>query len=222
MKKRLRYVFGLLLVMILSISLLAGCGSGRKSDSGEKTAGNTQNSDAEEELEDLEIEDTAWEVDGDEYHFFDDGTMTIDGLYFGTYTWDGQTGEIEIDGTTAFIMQDEDGFFIEGEDNTFYGFSYVGNADYGLAQIETYYISGDYDNDEEDISVILYTDGTFTMSDLYESVEGEYTLYEDGDMFFETDSEIVRGTYDASDDTFVIEGLDGYFYCVTEAFYTPW
>ena len=170
----------------------------------------------------LDLDETAWEVDDVIFQFYSDGVVIMDDDYIGSYTWDGQYGEIELDGETADIMFDGDDFWITGEDGSYYAFSYYGEADVSIrGDIGWDVLNGDYDNDEEDISIVFYSDGTFTISNLYEEVDGYYSLNSDGELYLANDEYEDEGTYDFSDDTFVLDDLDGYFYRVEEAWYTP-
>ena len=79
---------------------------------------------------------------------------------------------------------------------------------------------GAYDNDDIEVSIVFYDDGTCVISDFDVSDEGEFKM--DGDeLTIEMDGMEVTGTYDADEDTFTIDDNDGEFYSVGEAFYTP-
>ncbi|MBM6925270.1 hypothetical protein [Pseudoflavonifractor phocaeensis] len=79
---------------------------------------------------------------------------------------------------------------------------------------------GAYDNDELEMSMVFFEDGTCEVSDYYDSAECEFKM--DGDeLTIEMDGMEVTGTYDADEDTFTIDDNDGEFYSVGEAFYTP-
>ena len=79
---------------------------------------------------------------------------------------------------------------------------------------------GAYDNDDIEVSIVFYDDGTCVISDFDVSDEGEFKM--DGDeLTIELDGEEVTGTYDADEDTFTIDDNDGEFYYVDEAWYTP-
>ena len=317
MKKKLYSVFVMVLSLVLSLSLLSGCGgkdnSGDQSDAGDTGDALT-----------MEIAGDAWEVDGTVYHFFEGGVVVVDTGYILTYSWDGSYGEITDGGITAAMIYDEDGFFLEGEDELFYPFTYVGDADPSLlddgddeftdtidlvgtawemvdeefqlhfftngdatsteggpfsytwdgsygeisgggSSLEMIYdedgffvefndgtyheftyigeadlnllvesgyydddddngglgLAGAYDNDDEEMSIVFYSDGTVVMSDFEFSDEGTYTV--DGDyILMEFEGQFpYEAYYDSSDDSFQVDGLDGWFYYVDEAWYTP-
>lgn len=318
MKKKLYSVFVMVLSLVLSLSLLSGCGgkdnSGDQSDAGDTGDALT-----------MEIAGDAWEVDGTVYHFFEGGVVVVDTGYILTYSWDGSYGEITDGGITAAMIYDEDGFFLEGEDELFYPFTYVGDADPSLLDdgddeftdtidlvgtawemadgefqfhfftngdaatndggllsytwdgssgeissggvslgmvydedgffiegndgiyhefvdigeadinllVENGYYDDDddddggwglasaYDNDDEEMSIVFYSDGTVVMSDFEFSDEGTYTV--DGDyILMEFEGQFpYEAYYDSSDDSFQVDGLDGWFYYVDEAWYTP-
>ena len=129
------------------------------------------------------------------------------------------------------IIYDEDGFFMEGEDEQFYELTYAGEADTDLLVESGYYdddddnggwgLAGAYDNDDEEMSIVFYSDGTVVMSDFEFSDEGTYTV--DGDyILMEFEGQFpYEAYYDSSDDSFQVDGLDGWFYYVDEAWYTP-
>ena len=317
MKKKFYRIFALILSIVLSLSLLSGCGgkdnSGDQSDAGDTGDALT-----------MEIAGDAWEVDGTVYHFFEGGVVVVDTGYILTYSWDGSYGEITDGGITAAMIYDEDGFFLEGEDELFYPFTYVGDADPSLlddgddeftdtidlvgtawemvdeefqlhfftngdatsteggpfsytwdgsygeisgggSSLEMIYdedgffvefndgtyheftyigeadlnllvesgyydddddnggwgMAGAYDNDDEEMSIVFYSDGTVVMSDFEFSDEGTYTV--DGDyILMEFEGQFpYEAYYDSSDDSFQVDGLDGWFYYVDEAWYTP-
>ena len=317
MKKKFYSIFALILSIVLSLSLLSGCGgkdnSGDQSDTGDTGDALT-----------MEIAGDAWEVDGTVYHFFEGGVVVVDTGYILAYSWDGSYGEITDGGITAAMIYDEDGFFLEGEDEQFYPFTYVGDADPSLlddgddeftdtidlvgtawemvdeefqlhfftngdatsteggpfsytwdgsygeisgggSSLEMIYdedgffvefndgtyheftyigeadlnllvesgyydddddnggwgLAGAYDNDDEEMSIVFYSDGTVVMSDFEFSDEGTYTV--DGDyILMEFEGQFpYEAYYDSSDDSFQVDGLDGWFYYVDEAWYTP-
>lgn len=317
MKKKFYSIFALILSIVLSLSLLTACGgkdnSGDQSDAGDTGDALT-----------MEIAGDAWEVDGTVYHFFEGGVVVVDTGYILAYSWDGSYGEITDGGITAAMIYDEDGFFLEGEDEQFYPFTYVGDADPSLlddgddeftdtidlvgtawemvdeefqlhfftngdatsteggpfsytwdgsygeisgggSSLEMIYdedgffvefndgtyheftyigeadlnllvesgyydddddnggwgLAGAYDNDDEEMSIVFYSDGTVVMSDFEFSDEGTYTV--DGDyILMEFEGQFpYEAYYDSSDDSFQVDGLDGWFYYVDEAWYTP-
>ena len=319
MKKKTFSILGL--VMALSLCLLTACGGGGGDSSKQSTSSSSSGSDAVT----MEIAGDAWEADGTVYHFFEDGVAYVDTGFVLSYSWDGSYGEITDGGITAAMIYDEDGFFLEGEDELFYPFTYVGDADpsllddgddeftdtidlvgtawevadgefqfhfftngdaatndggllsytwdgssgeissggvslgmvydedgffiegndgiyhefvdIGEADINLlvengYYdddddddggwgLAGAYDNDDEEMSIVFYSDGTVVMSDFEFSDEGTYTV--DGDyILMEFEGQFpYEAYYDSSDDSFQVDGLDGWFYYVDEAWYTP-
>lgn len=322
MKKKFYSIFALILSIVLSLSLLSGCGG--KDNSGDQSdAGNTGDALT------MEIAGDAWEVDGTVYHFFEGGVVVVDTGYILTYSWDGSYGEITDGGITAAMIYDEDGFFLEGEDELFYPFTYVGDADPSLlddgddeftdtidlvgtawemvdeefqlhfftngdatsneggpfsytwdgsygeisgggSSLEMIYdedgffvefndgtyheftyigeadlnllvesgyydgnddddddnggwgLAGTYDNDDEETSIVFYSDGTCTATTLYDAVEGYYSLDDSNNLYIELDNgESASGWYDASDDTFSLENMDGWFHYTGSAGYAP-
>lgn len=227
MKKKFYSIFALILSIVLSLSLLTACGG--KDDSGDQSdAGDTGDALT------MEIAGDAWEVDGIVYHFFEDGIGSTDNGYIFYYTWDGSSGVVtaEDESVSLEIIYDEDGFFMEGEDEQFYELTYAGEADLNLLVENGYYdddddddggeeLAGAYDNDDEEMSIVFYSDGTVVMSDFEFSDEGTYTV--DGDyILMEFEGQFpYEAYYDSSDDSFQVDGLDGWFYYVDEAWYTP-
>ena len=323
MKKKFYSIFALILSIVLSLSLLSGCGgkdnSGDQSDAGDTGDALT-----------MEIAGDAWEVDGTVYHFFEGGVVVVDTGYILTYSWDGSYGEITDGGITAAMIYDEDGFFLEGEDELFYPFTYVGDADPSLLDdgddeftdtidlvgtawevadgefqfhfftngdaatndggllsytwdgsygeisgggsslemiydedgffiegndgiyhefvdigeadinllVENGYYDDDYDDDDDDdggwglagaydhddaeTSIVFYADGTCAVTNLYDAVEGYYSLDDSNNLYIELDNgESASGWYDASDDTFSLENMDGWFHYTGSAGYAP-
>ena len=154
MKKKLYSVFIMVLSLVLSLSLLTACGgkdnSGDQSDAGDTGDALT-----------MEIAGDAWEVDGTVYHFFEGGVVVVDTGYILTYSWDGSYGEITDGGITAAMIYDEDGFFLEGEDELFYPFTYVGDADPSLLD----------DGDDE------FTDTIDLVGTAWEVADGEFQFH---------------------------------------------
>ena len=85
------------------------------------------------------------------------------------------------------MVYDEDGFFIEGNDGIYHEFVDIGEADINLLVENGYYdddddddddddggwgLAGAYDNDDEEMSIVFYSDGTVVMSDFEFSDEG--------------------------------------------------
>ena len=334
--KNLYRIWFLTVILVFSLCLLTACGG---SDTDEKAGSGSPfaAADAGDTLDPLDIVGTAWEVDGTAYHFYEDGTAIIGGEYLGEYTWDGLAGTITLDGSTAELMYDEDGFFIEGEDGYYYQLAYSGDADsslyaaddggagavsgglditdtswefdgvlfrfyddgtvavvsvfgesqefgayswdgasgqlatnssvmnmeangdvlyiqgengsfypvnyYGAADAplpdESYYEEqyggeeeddedidapyGAYDNDEVKVSILFNSDGTCVVSTLDAAVDGIYTVDAGGYLYIENDNGDLGGWYDAENDTFTMDGTDGYFYYVgfSSGYYVP-
>lgn len=167
-----------------------------------------------------------WKNDstGDYIEFCSDGSVvySIDGGigFSSPFTFDGNTvsfgrftgymdsfGDIVLEGVDHWFSrsaQDEDS---SSEDNS------NDDGDYSLG--------GAYDNDDEEMSIVFHSDGTATVSDFYSSESATYTV--DGDyLVVEFDSGgYYEAYYDSSDDTFQVDGLDGWFYYVGDAWYTP-
>lgn len=206
MKKKFYSIFALILSIVLSLSLLSGCGgkdnSGDQSDAGDTGDALT-----------MEIAGDAWEVDGIVYHFFEGGVVVVDTGYILTYSWDGSYGEITDGGITAAMIYDEDGFFLEGEDELFYPFTYVGDADPSLLD----------DGDDE------FTDTIDLVGTAWEVADGEFQFhfFTNGDAAT-NDGGLLSYTWDGSsgeissggvslgmvydEDGFFIEGNDGIYH----------
>ena len=182
----------------------------------------------------IDLVGTAWEVaDGEfQFHFFTNGDAATNDGGLLSYTWDGSGGEISGGGVSLGMVYDEDGFFIEGNDGIYHEFVDIGEADLNLLVENGYYdddddddgggeLAGAYDNDDEEMSIVFYSDGTVVMSDFEFSDEGTYTV--DGDyILMEFEGQFpYEAYYDSSDDSFQVDGLDGWFYYVDEAWYTP-
>lgn len=169
-----------------------------------------------------------WKNDstGDYIEFCSDGSVvySIDGGigFSSPFTFDGETvtfgrftgymdsiGDIVLDGVDHWFSLSEQ----EEED---------GDEDYDDGYDDDgYTLGGAYDNDDAEMSMVFYTDGTATVSDFYSSESATYTV--DGDyLVVEFDSGgYYEAYYDSSDDTFQVDGLDGWFYYVGDAWYTP-
>lgn len=181
----------------------------------------------------LDMTDTAWDAEGIIYNFYSDGTLIIDGEYLGNYDWDGYSGTLYIDGSSTTISYDGEDLYIAGDDGELYLMDYYSAADYDLYDEMVgdgdddsddeggYSLAGAYDNDDEEMSIVFYSDGTVVMSDFEFSDEGTYTV--DGDyILMEFEGQFpYEAYYDSSDDSFQVDGLDGWFYYVDEAWYTP-
>ena len=156
---------------------------------------------------------TEWELEGSVFDFSWDGSILMDGEYVGAYYWDGeQTAEMYVDEAVVPLIMDESGIHYEDEDGEIQSFTYLG----GITLM-----NGAYDNDGEEISIVFYLDETFTLSDVYDSVDGEYELGGDGSLYLETEDYTWYGYYDTSDDTFELDDMDDYFYRVSEPEYVP-
>lgn len=157
---------------------------------------------------------------GDSVEFTRDGSVVYSiGGGFGVaspFTFDGETVTFSdytgyIDGDGDLIVEGLDGWFSRSESSG--GDSGSGDSGYALG--------GAYDNDDAEMSIVFHSDGTATVSDFYSSEDATYTV--DGDyLVVEFDSGgYYEAYYDSSDDTFQVDGLDGWFYYVGEAWYTP-
>ena len=180
-----------------------------------------------------DMTDTAWEAEGNIYNFYSDGTLIIDGEYLGNYDWDGYSGTLYIDGSSTTISYDGEDIYIAGDDGELYLMDYYSAADYDLYDEMVggddngdeddggEELGGAYDNDDGEMSIVFYSDGTVVMSDFEFSAEGTYTV--DGDyILMEFEGQFpYEAYYDSSDDSFQVDGLDGWFYYVDEAWYTP-
>ena len=180
-----------------------------------------------------DMTDTAWEAEGNIYNFYSDGTLIIDGEYLGNYDWDGYSGTLYIDGSSTTISYDGEDIYIAGDDGELYLMDYYSAADYDLYDEMVggddngdeddggEELAGTYDNDDEEMSIVFYSDGTVVMSDFEFSDEGTYTV--DGDyILMEFEGQFpYEAYYDSSDDSFQVDGLDGWFYYTGSAGYAP-
>ena len=180
-----------------------------------------------------DMTDSAWDVEGVIYDFYADGTLIIAGEYLGSYDWNGYSGTLYFDGSSTSIYYDGEDLYMEGEDGELYLMEYYSSADYDMYDELLgdgdddsddeggYSLGGAYDNDDAEMSIVFHSDGTATVSDFYSSEDAAYTV--DGDyLVVEFDSGgYYEAYYDSSDDTFRVDGLDGWFYYVGEAWYTP-
>ena len=171
MKKKTFSILGL--VMALSLCLLTACGGGG-GDTGDTG-----------DVLTMEIAGDAWEVDGIVYHFFEDGIGSTDNGYIFSYTWDGSSGVVtaEDESVSLEIIYDEDGFFMEGEDELYYELTYAGEADTDLL--------ADGENSGGDIIDLVGT--------AWEMVDGELQLhfFTDGDVAT-NDGGVISYTWDGS------------------------
>lgn len=182
MKKKFYSIFALILSIVLSLSLLSGCGG--KDDSGDQSdTGDTGDAVT------MEIAGDAWEVDGIVYHFFEDGIGSTDNGYIFSYTWDGSSGVVtaEDESVSLEIIYDEDGFFMEGEDELYYELTYAGEADASLL--------GEGDDSSDD----TFSDTIDLVGTAWEMVDGELQLhfFTDGDVAT-NDGGVISYTWDGS------------------------
>ena len=187
----------------------------------------------------IDLVGTAWEmVDGElQLHFFTDGDVATNDGGVISYTWDGSYGEISEGSTALGMIYDEDGFFVEMNDGIYHEFTYIGEADINLLVENGYYdddddddddddggwgLAGTYDNDDEETSIAFYSDGTCAVTTLYDAAEGYYSMDDNDNLYIELDNgESASGWYDASDDTFSLDGMSGWFYYTGSAGYAP-
>lgn len=186
----------------------------------------------------IDLVGTAWEMaDGEfQFHFFTNGDAATNDGGLLSYTWDGSSGEISGGGSSLEMIYDEDGFFIEGNDGIYHEFVDIGEADINLLVENGYYdddddddddngewsLAGTYDNDDAETSIVFYADGTCAVTNLYDVAEGYYSLDDSNNLYIELDNgESASGWYDASDDTFSLENMDGWFHYTGSAGYTP-
>ena len=182
----------------------------------------------------IDLVGTAWEmVDGElQLHFFTDGDVATNDGGVISYTWDGSYGEISEGSTALGMIYDEDGFFVEMNDGIYHEFTYIGEADINLLVENGYYdddddddggeeLFGTYDNDDEEMSICFYSDGTCTISTTSFEFDGYYEVDSNGNLYIDTGDELLGGYYDSSDDTFALEDMSGWFYYTGSAGYTP-
>lgn len=182
----------------------------------------------------IDLVGTAWEmVDGElQLHFFTDGDVATNDGGVISYTWDGSYGEISEGSTALGMIYDEDGFFVEMNDGIYHEFTYIGEADINLLVENGYYdddddddggeeLFGTYDNDDEEMSICFYSDGTCTISTTSFEFDGYYEVDSNGNLYIDTGDELLGGYYDSSDDTFALDGMSGWFYYTGSAGYTP-
>ena len=182
----------------------------------------------------IDLVGTAWEVaDGEiQFHFFTNGDAATNDGGLLSYTWDGSSGEISSGGVSLGMVYDEDGFFIEGNDGIYHEFVDIGEADINLLVENGYYdddddddggeeLAGTYDNDDEEMSICFYSDGTCTISTTSFEFDGYYEVDSNGNLYIDTGDELLGGYYDSSDDTFALEDMSGWFYYTGSAGYAP-
>ena len=164
---------------------------------------------------------------GDLVEFRSDGSVvySIDGSVgaSSSFTFDGEavtfsdyTGHIDGDGD--LIVDGLDGWFSRSGSSAS---EYSSDNDYSASD-SSYALEGAYDNDEMSYSIVFYSDGTFTLSSMEDSVECTYTLYDDGTLYIYIPGEgETEGQYDFSENRVYIDGMSGCFEEVSEPWYTP-
>lgn len=156
---------------------------------------------------------------GDYVEFTSDGSVVYSiggGIGFASpFTFDGETVTFSdytgyIDGDGDLIVEGLDGWFSRTESSGGSGSSGSG-----------YSLGGAYDNDDAEVSIVFYSDGTVTISDYNTAQDGIYTV--DGSyVWLEMEGTVqYEGYYDASRDIFTLDGLVGEFYAVYDPWYTP-
>ena len=157
---------------------------------------------------------------GDSVEFTSDGSVVYAiGGSFGVaspFTFDGETVTFSdytgyIDSEGDLIVEGLDGWFSRTESSG--GDSGSGDSGYALG--------GAYDNDEAEVSIVFYSDGTVTISDFDTTQDGIYTV--DGSyVWLEMEGTVqYEGYYDPFADIFTLDGLRGEFYAVDDPWYTP-
>lgn len=164
---------------------------------------------------------------GDLVEFRSDGSVvySIDGSVgaSSSFTFDGEAVTFSdytgyIDGDGDLIVDGLDGWFSRSGSSAS---EYSSDDDYSSSD-SSYALEGAYDNDEMSYSIVFYSDGTFTLSSMEDSVECTYTLYDDGTLYIYIPGEgETEGQYDFSENRVYIDGMSGYFEEVSEAWYTP-
>ena len=145
----------------------------------------------------------------------------------GWYSYDGETVTVDlssgvsegyIDGDGDLIVDGLDGWFSRSGSSAS---EYSSDNDYSASD-SSYALEGAYDNDEMSYSIVFYSDGTFTLSSMEDSVECTYTLYDDGTLYIYIPGEgETEGQYDFSENRVYIDGMSGCFEEVSEPWYTP-
>lgn len=159
---------------------------------------------------------------GDSVEFTRDGSVVYSiGGGFGVaspFTFDGETVTFSdytgyIDAAGDLIVEGLDGWFSRTESSSSGGESDSGDSSYSLG--------GAYDNDEAEVSIVFYSDGTITISDFDTTQDGIYTV--DGSyVWLEMEGTVqYEGYYDPFADIFTLDGLRGEFYAVDDPWYTP-
>ncbi len=158
---------------------------------------------------------------GDYVEFTSDGSVVYSiggGIGFASpFTFDGET--VTFSDYTGYIDSDGD-LVVEGLDGWFSRSESSGGDDSGDGDVE-YVLDGAYDNNTSYYSIVFYPDGTCTVSTAYDSADGHYILEEGDSIFLMAGDAIGDGYYDSSNNTFTMNGMDGYFYGVESPYYTP-
>ena len=163
---------------------------------------------------------------GDSVEFTRDGSVVYSiGGGFGVaspFTFDGETVTFSdytgyIDGDGDLIVEGLDGWFSRTNSSGDDG----GSDDNDDGGSGVYSLGGAYDNDEAEVSIVFYSDGTITISDFDTTQDGIYTV--DGSyVWLEMEGTVqYEGYYDPFADIFALDGLDGEFYAVDDPWYTP-
>ena len=163
---------------------------------------------------------------GDSVEFTRDGSVVYSiGGGFGVaspFTFDGETVTFSdytgyIDAAGDLIVEGLDGWFSRTNSSGDDG----GSDDNDDGGSGGYSLGGAYDNDEAEVSIVFYSDGTVTISDFDSAQDGIYTV--DGSyVWLEMEGTVqYEGYYDPFADIFTLDGLRGEFYAVDDPWYTP-
>ncbi len=156
------------------------------------------------------------------------------GTEVGHYSFNPETGEIEIDNGQIVVIglfqeistqfsagnySDTD-LVLDGFDGTFYPSD---QATYGVYRAEDYKtFDAFFDNHDSQISIELSSDGTFGYTDLTAATWGSYTYNSlSGDIIFENDMVYMTGYLNESVMYITIDGVEGYFEHASTPFYYP-
>ena len=198
-------------------------------------------------IDELDLEGTAWVYEPDPENNF---AFLADGIFvayyddysliaLGTYTWDGTEGYAELDGDSVAIAYDGESFGMQaGPDDEFYPLTYTGAPDldmllpndvddsemeandYGFEDEGGDYMSGSYDNDSTETSLVFYPDGTVYFHNDGEEYEASYELYSDGTLDLIFNGQVDEGyIYDSDTDTITEPSFGTTYYPVSEAGY---
>ncbi len=162
-----------------------------------------------------ELVGTAWEMDGYEMHFLDDGVLIVPEYGTGSYLWNDVDGEITLDGEEPEeIILTEFGFFCHADDGEYLILEYVGAADESLLDG----LSSDDYEDSEDSEDYGDSDDSYGSSD--SSLTGEWyhnnnsndyvTFTEDGEVYFSIDGGGGRDDYYYDGETVSFYKYTGY------------